>query len=293
MIACRSSKPTRPFRTTPVKLIQLDHGQDAKTHELPELPTVLGRQPARGISIPHPTISREHARIFDRDGETFVADLNSSNGTFVNGERVSRVALKHGDVLKLGEVELRVEVAGAGVAPTAIAPPPASQSAPAPVHRPAASRPAPTNSSGQPLPSAAELFGEDDGITLEEATISSTAAPGSETMIAPRPFAATSGQGTGGFAQAPPKSVYTSAVARPLDPKKAGNLLTADVDQQGGWRKLVTLLIALGVAAGLFYGAMALTENLAPEDDLPPAQRDDADDAANTDTGATNPDEQH
>lgn len=270
MIACRTSKPTRPFRTTPVKLIQLDHGQDAKTHELPELPMVLGRQPARGIAIPHPTISREHARIFDRDGETLVADLNSSNGTFVNGARISRAALKHGDVLKLGEVELRVEVEGAVTAPTAIAP----QAAPAPPSRPAAARPIPTNTSGQPIPSAAELFGDDDGITLEEATISSTA-PGTETMIAPRPFAATSGPGPGGFAQAPPKSVYTAAVARPLDPKKAGNLLTADVDQQGGWRKLLTLLIALGVAAGLFYGAMALTENLAPEDDLPPAQQDD------------------
>ena len=287
MIACRSSKLTSPFRTTPVKLIQLDHGQDTQTHELPELPTVLGRQPARGIAIPHPTISREHARIFDRDGETFVADLNSSNGTFVNGARVSRCALKHGDLLKLGEVELRVEVAGA-IAPTAIAPP----AAPVAASRPAApSRPTPTNSSGQPLPTAAELFGEDDGITLEEATISSTAAPGTETMIASRPFAASSGQGPGGFAQAPPKSVYSAAVARPLDPKKAGNLLTADVDQQGGWRKLLTLIIALGVAAGLFYGAMSLTESMAPEDDLPPAQQDDADGATNPD--ATTPDEQH
>ncbi|MFH0943626.1 MAG: FHA domain-containing protein [Planctomycetota bacterium] len=70
---------------------------------------VLGRNPGRGITVEDPTVSREHARIFVRGGTFQVADLNSSNGTFVNGKRITRSELRAGDLLRLGSVELRFE----------------------------------------------------------------------------------------------------------------------------------------------------------------------------------------
>lgn len=67
----------------------------------------LGREPDNDAMLPDPKVSRHHARI-QRDGERYVlADLDSSNGTFVNGERVTAPArLEEGDVILIGDVEL-------------------------------------------------------------------------------------------------------------------------------------------------------------------------------------------
>lgn len=67
----------------------------------------LGREPDNDAMLPDPKVSRHHARI-QRDGERYVlADLGSSNGTFVNGERVAAPArLEDGDVIMIGDVEL-------------------------------------------------------------------------------------------------------------------------------------------------------------------------------------------
>jgi pSer/pThr/pTyr-binding forkhead associated (FHA) protein len=51
-------------------------------------------------------VSRHHARIACADGVCTVEDLGSSNGTFVDGERVSRAVLKPGSQLRLGDVLL-------------------------------------------------------------------------------------------------------------------------------------------------------------------------------------------
>ena len=57
-------------------------------------------------------LSRRHAKLFEQDDEIYVADLNSRNGTFVNGDRVDAVprCLRHGDVLEIGRLGFRVEL---------------------------------------------------------------------------------------------------------------------------------------------------------------------------------------
>lgn len=65
----------------------------------------IGRHPTNTIVLGLDSISRFHARI-DRRGNFFILqDLNSSNGTYVNGERVTQMTLHHSDIVTFGAVE--------------------------------------------------------------------------------------------------------------------------------------------------------------------------------------------
>ncbi len=70
------------------------------------LMATIGRLPDNTIIIDSPAVSGHHACVF-RDGYRLtVEDLQSTNGTFVNGTRVSRQILQHGDVVRVGKHEL-------------------------------------------------------------------------------------------------------------------------------------------------------------------------------------------
>jgi len=65
--------------------------------------TTIGRLPDNALVIDSPTVSGHHAHLF-REGDHFaVEDLASTNGTFVNGKRVTRHALQHGDTIRIGK----------------------------------------------------------------------------------------------------------------------------------------------------------------------------------------------
>jgi hypothetical protein len=66
--------------------------------------TGVGRDAALNqINLDDGALSRQHAKIKHEEGEFVLYDLGSTNGTFVNGERIYRQALKNGDKVKLGE----------------------------------------------------------------------------------------------------------------------------------------------------------------------------------------------
>jgi predicted component of type VI protein secretion system len=66
--------------------------------------TFLGRDLGNDFPISDPEISRRHARFFLRDESVYVEDLGSTNGTFLNGERISSPQqLRKGDLITLGE----------------------------------------------------------------------------------------------------------------------------------------------------------------------------------------------
>jgi hypothetical protein len=70
---------------------------------------VVGRSSDCDVVLPSDdTLSRRHAEIAVRAGVCLVRDLDSCNGTLVNGRSVRRARLRCGDVLVLGETELRV-----------------------------------------------------------------------------------------------------------------------------------------------------------------------------------------
>lgn len=65
---------------------------------------LLGRDLANDIPVPDPEISRRHARFITRPEGVYVEDLGSTNGTFVNGARLSAPQLlKNGDLITLAE----------------------------------------------------------------------------------------------------------------------------------------------------------------------------------------------
>jgi pSer/pThr/pTyr-binding forkhead associated (FHA) protein len=74
--------------------------------------TVIGRREDCDFRIPLGEISRKHCRLI-KDGDTLRAeDLGSSNGTYVNGERVQEAQLSPGDSLKVGSIVFVVQIDG-------------------------------------------------------------------------------------------------------------------------------------------------------------------------------------
>jgi adenylate cyclase len=95
----------------------------------------LGRHPDSSIQILDKIVSKEHCRIL-LEGDTWVLqDLDSLNGTFLNGNRVSgRHPLVHGDELSLGATRARFELEGVKSPPPELAGAPRGPAAPTPAH---------------------------------------------------------------------------------------------------------------------------------------------------------------
>ena len=69
----------------------------------------IGRAPRADFIVEAALVSRVHCRVTAGATELEVVDLESTNGTFVNGERTTRATLKHGDRLGVGRVDLLIE----------------------------------------------------------------------------------------------------------------------------------------------------------------------------------------
>lgn len=67
---------------------------------------IIGRDPNAYLPLNHPTVSFRHAEIFKRDSQFYIRDLNSTNGTFVNGQRIRESPLKSGDEIQIGPFRL-------------------------------------------------------------------------------------------------------------------------------------------------------------------------------------------
>jgi len=85
---------------------------DGRTYPLAIGSTVIGRGDQATLRLPDVGISRRHARL-DFDGaQVVLTDLGSTNGTMVNGQRVSAVALNPGDMIQIGTTTLTFRVDG-------------------------------------------------------------------------------------------------------------------------------------------------------------------------------------
>jgi CheY-like chemotaxis protein len=91
------------------KLVVITKGLSPAVHELTYGWITIGRGDGNKFQLIEPSISGRHCEVSVRGGELVVRDLLSSNGTFINGQKITESALKPGETLKLGEVELRFE----------------------------------------------------------------------------------------------------------------------------------------------------------------------------------------
>ncbi|MEZ6060462.1 MAG: SpoIIE family protein phosphatase [Planctomycetaceae bacterium] len=104
------------------RIVLLKEGQ-AIPYELREFPAQLGRHPDCTVQLDSNMVSRFHAQILKQDGQLVIEDLESGNGSFLNGRKLepgSPQKLKNDDRIKLGPIKLRFEddpEAGNGIDP--------------------------------------------------------------------------------------------------------------------------------------------------------------------------------
>ncbi|MCU1493956.1 MAG: hypothetical protein JWO62_1720 [Acidimicrobiaceae bacterium] len=108
--AAPRSAPAPPDRAAPTKLRILEPAERRGVAYELGTEITLGRSPGCAVPLEGDTFASSiHARVFRRDGETWLEDLGSTNGTFLNGERVAKpVRLRRGDQLKVGHTLLEV-----------------------------------------------------------------------------------------------------------------------------------------------------------------------------------------
>jgi hypothetical protein len=114
------------------KLVILTQGMTDRAHELKADRTTIGRVEDNSFQIAEPSVSSHHCEVLLRGTEIVIKDLDSTNGTFINGEKIAEKVLLPGQTLRLGNIELRLDTpAPAGTPAFAPAPAPAPANAPA------------------------------------------------------------------------------------------------------------------------------------------------------------------
>jgi hypothetical protein len=101
--------PAEPPKSTgPVVLVSLN-GR-TQTYPLIKEETFLGRHDSNDIHVPEQTVTGRHAVIRLKSGKVSIEDLGSTNGTFVNGERIRAKEINAGDRIRVGQIEITVKV---------------------------------------------------------------------------------------------------------------------------------------------------------------------------------------
>src|SRR6266850_1318523 len=98
------------------KLVILSEGMTGRSHELKVDKTTIGRVEDNTFQIAEPSVSSHHCEVLLRGTDVVIRDLNSTNGTFINGEKITESVLKPGQTLRLGQIDLRLETAAPAAA---------------------------------------------------------------------------------------------------------------------------------------------------------------------------------
>ncbi len=91
------------------RLVLLTEGFTGRSFELKADRSTVGRLEDNNFQIPAPSVSGHHCEILLKGNEVLVKDLDSTNGTFINGEQVTEQALQVGQTVRFGSVEARLE----------------------------------------------------------------------------------------------------------------------------------------------------------------------------------------
>lgn len=95
-----------------VVLVMFRGEGERRSFSLPRDVTVLGRREDCDLRIPLGEVSRKHARLIADADMLKIEDLGSSNGTFVNGQRIQETQVNAGDAIQIGPVSFVVQIDG-------------------------------------------------------------------------------------------------------------------------------------------------------------------------------------
>jgi hypothetical protein len=90
----------------PKMIISID-GVVIKEVQLTKERTTLGRRPYNDVVIDNLAVSGEHAAVQMSGGEVTLEDLNSTNGTYVNGKAIKKQVLQNGDTIEIGKYKIK------------------------------------------------------------------------------------------------------------------------------------------------------------------------------------------
>ena len=92
-----------------LKLVFLSLGMTGRSQELKLEKSTIGRAEDNTFQIAEASVSSHHCEMLLHGSEVKVRDLNSTNGTYINGEKVTESVIKPGQILRLGEIQMRLE----------------------------------------------------------------------------------------------------------------------------------------------------------------------------------------
>lgn len=103
--------PPEPEKTAPKARVSFtgQNNSDVKFVEFSKSATI-GRRNTNDLIISDKAVSGNHCELTFVDGKVYIEDMNSTNGTFIDGERISRKELKNGDIIILGKMSFKVNI---------------------------------------------------------------------------------------------------------------------------------------------------------------------------------------
>ena len=91
------------------RLVVLSEGYTGRAYELKVECTSVGRLEDNAFQIPDPSVSSHHCEVILKGTEVIVRDLNSTNGSFIDGEQITEAPLQLGQIVRLGQIDVRLE----------------------------------------------------------------------------------------------------------------------------------------------------------------------------------------
>ena len=96
------------------KLVMTSSSGEQQEFPLTKETTTIGRKPSNDIHIDNLSVSGTHAQVITILEDSFLEDLGSTNGTYVNGKLIKKHALEHGDKITLGKYSITYHSSSAG-----------------------------------------------------------------------------------------------------------------------------------------------------------------------------------